>query len=160
MEGVERPDDQRVAAGAGDVEGFDAGQLVVGEGAEVDRLGVAVNRSRSVPEPPSILRKARSGTLSRSSPAPERITSLPRRRRGSRCRPAEEDVVPAIAVGDHRRGRAADSAAEDDVAVAGTAAAVVAGKGSDDQVVEAVAVDVAGRGDRAAGPIVRIARRG
>ena len=41
VEDVERPDDQSIAARADDVEGLDAGHLVVGEGGEVDRLAIA-----------------------------------------------------------------------------------------------------------------------
>src|SRR5262245_14154059 len=69
----------------------------------------------------------------------------------------------AAAAGRHRGevdlGRKAGGLAEYHIAVAGTVARVagaVAARCPDDQVVEAVAVDIAGRGHRAASVIARI----
>ena len=120
----------------------------------------------SVPLPPSTLRKVRSATVMVSLPAPPWKASAPP--------PPVMDVVALAAdegLGGGRAGQrvgaagpgedhaAGEVAAEDDDRLAGIglgAGGAVAASGPDDQVVEAVAIDVAGRGDRKARLVIRI----
>ena len=128
------------------------------------------NASISLPVPPVMRWKFASGTVSVSSPSPPRSTSAPPLPR-SVSSPRPPTMTLAIAVAGERLaggvaevgdgiGRAADRRrAEQHVAVAGIGR-LLAGPSAparpNDQVVEAVAVDVAGRGDRVAGEVVRL----
>ena len=144
MEDVEGADDDSVVAGPDNAEGLDPLDLVVGDSREVDGLGRSGEDKRvgAVAAVNLAEGEVADGETIVTGPAAQHVDAAA----AGECvvaGPADQHLGVAVAVCDHRCRRAAEQATKEDVGFTGVFAAVVSVTCPNDQVVEAVTIDIA-----------------